>query len=130
MLSKMSSPPPYANNNSTVHFRSDLDEAQQHSLLEKDRLKSSAAFHLAEWKATCGSKRDHAVFIKMLIVEAHRQNPNVVQCADVKRYFSVVQQAVDADSQDPYAALLGRFSLDRLFNKRMSSKGEDTTQTP
>jgi hypothetical protein len=110
--SPLSDTPPQAR----LAFREDLDEAEQVARAFRDRQNARAAVHLADWKTTVASKKDHAIFLKMLVVEAHRQNPRAVNRQEVTRMFDVVRAAVDSSPQDPYIQLIGRMSSARMFS--------------
>jgi hypothetical protein len=99
-----------------ISFRSDLDEGQQFTDMDlylRQRVQES---NLKEWRATCRPKDDHVHMLCMLVVEAHRRQPDKVPKARVKELIGVIKNTMNESTDtDEYLLVLQRLSKLALF---------------
>jgi hypothetical protein len=104
---------------SPLSFRQDVCEEKTTQLYCKDQLRVRAQFHLAQWQRTVASKKDHEIFLKMLVVEAHRQNSSNVTAHRMNVLMAAIDDAFHSKSNtaDPYLSTLQLISSGRLFGQ-------------
>jgi hypothetical protein len=102
-----------------LSFRHDVCEEKTTQLYCKDQLRVRARFHLAQWQRTVASKKDHEIFLKMLVVEAHRQNSMNVNAHRMNVLIAAIDDAFHSKSNtaDPYLSTLQLISSGRLFEQ-------------
>lgn len=105
---------------STTSFRHDVCEEKTTQLYCQDQLRLRAKFHLAEWQRTVASKKDHEIFLKMLVVEAHRQNSGHINSHRRNVLIAAIDSAFHSksNSADPYLSTLQLISSGRLFEQQ------------
>lgn len=105
------------NNCSPNQFRPDVCEKETMKLFYQDQLRARARIQMMEWQRTVASKKDHEIFLKMLVVEAHRQNASHVSAERRNVLLAAISDAFHSKSKDadPYLSTLQLITSGRLF---------------
>lgn len=102
-------------------FRPDLNYEAQLASSRNSRVQSSYSAAMAQWKATCESRQNHLIMLRMLVVESFRfrygMQLSTSQQQELLMTISRVESIMDSsDEEDCYGVALAYLCSKRAFS--------------